>query len=289
MGAGFANARLGIAIAAGTGSAITGTVAMSNANSVTWGASASASSIVITASASWVPVTAGIQSISAGTTQATTGQVVFSNSNGILFGGGGSLVDVSVPNAILRQGRHSSFNASLPIASTTLNCVLSRMSMLNGLTATRAVFGIYMTASNTTGSYSISMGVYTLSRSTASLVSSASFSVSWSSGGASTNLAGYVGQSGLRYVPIILSSWALPASEYLFAFIGSLSASNGSWTWMGLSRPISLPGGATPPPYFEVGAMYSAGTGALPTSIRIADQVQSVLAAPPAVSLLGTF
>jgi hypothetical protein len=92
MGQGFPNQRIGINLGAGTGTARTGTVVLSNSNNVTFGmATTTGGSFVITASATNPGV-----AISAGTAVASTGTVSFSNANGVSFGLNGQTLTASV-------------------------------------------------------------------------------------------------------------------------------------------------------------------------------------------------
>jgi len=96
MGQGFPNQRVGVNLGAGTGTALTGTVVLSNSNNVSFGMqTTTGGSFVVTASATAAAQT-GISALSAGTTQATSGTVSFSNANGVSFGIDGNTITASV-------------------------------------------------------------------------------------------------------------------------------------------------------------------------------------------------
>lgn len=291
MGGTFANPRLGLAIAAGSGSAITGTVAFLNANSISFGASASASSTVITASTSGT--TGGIQSISAGTTNITSGTAVLSNSNGVSFGASGQTITAGEVAAKFWQNTIGwAMTATLPAQSSTLNCLINRVSFQIPISATRAELMANLTASSAfAGSYTLSLGIYTMSHSTASLASSGTIQITWTSGtGNSTVVSQYGGQSTNRARSIPLGTWNVAAGEYLLVVLGSLTGSAANWTFLGQSPPMSvrLPGGGVTLPFFESVGVYSAATAALPASIQISDQIQAVTSFVPMIKLIGS-
>ena len=303
--------RIGVNISAGTILGQSGTVAFSNSNSVTFGMQSSwLTSVYSVITASQTGATAAIQSISAGTTQVTSGQVVFSNSGGFSFGANGQTVTAQL--SILKYWENQIAGAywgiSAPWSSTNPNLSLQRISFGYPMSATRADLLIALITANTTvaslsvptGTYTISLGVYTLSLSTASLASSATISVSWASGTATSAVSIFGGQSGSRFRSVSLGTWSITPGEYLLGFMASLSAPAGvtlgfkvsgsecvnSWSLSQAPNQVAQ--------YFGNG-YYSTGTPSLPSSVQLTDFVMSnnvtILEkwGQPYVQLAGTF
>jgi hypothetical protein len=140
--------------------------------------------------------------------------------------------------------------------------------------ATKVVILGHMTgASNSTGSVIFSLGVYTLSGSTASLASSTVRQFSWTSGSNTTATTVYGGQSGTRYRSFDLGgTWAFTPGNYLFGFWGR-SSNAGSWTFWGMDQTLSLAGGGeqNDTAFFFPGFSTSSFTTAMPASINVTD------------------
>jgi hypothetical protein len=86
------------------------------------------------------------------------------------------------------------------------------------LSATQIVFlADFEGATNSSGGVCISHAVYTMSASTASLASSGSRYISWTSGSLTTTASQYGGASGTRYRTIPLN-YSLTPGDYLFAW-----------------------------------------------------------------------
>lgn len=274
MSAGFANPRQGINISAGTGIVQTGTVILSNANSVTFGAQASASSTVITASMNIGGT--GIGALSAGTTQITDLQVVLSNSNGLSFGADGNTITAQL-------GALSYWD------NQNLRTILAPFPASNGVLAyRRASFGFPITATRgnifvqssiqstaalfTSATYTISLLAYTLTGSTANLASSAT--VTGLIRG--TNAT----QSNSTWSTFNLSTWNLTPGDYLIATLASATYIVGASAIVGAvgqsppNTTILAPGGGNYIPYFMQG-IYSVTTGSAPSSMRLADVLQT--------------
>jgi hypothetical protein len=293
---GFANVRQGIAISAGTGVAYTGIVIFSNSNNVSFGAQASASSTVVTVSTSG-GLGGAIAAISAGTTQASSGQVVFSNANGISWGVNGQTVTAGITqiSAITIQDVDWAA-ATCPGASSAINLSFRRTFVQAPITATRIDLMLSMTnAGSTAGSYTISIAAYTMGGSTASSVSSASAAVTWNSGTNTGAASIYAGQSDMRWQSVAIGTWSVTPGDYLFALNISINGPAGSTpglTLFGQTQQASLlaPGGGNFSAYFCDG-LYSAGTGAFPSSVQLSEIVQTHTAnmAQPNFQMAGTF
>ena len=162
-------ARLGVNLSAAGALASQGTATLSNAGGFSFGMNATAG---VTASAIGSAFTAGIQSISAGTAQVTSGQVVFSNSNGISFGVNGQSMTMGGP--ALSFWHNSRWGGSQaggqPMGpNTPWDIFLQVTSFPLPLNASRAEIMIAGSVPNTTVSGTFAVGIYTISRSTASL------------------------------------------------------------------------------------------------------------------------
>lgn len=271
MSSGFANPRLGIAISAGSGFVSTGTVTFANSNGVTFGAQASASSIVVTASVSAGAAITAIQSISAGTTRITSGEVVLSNSNGINFGVNGQTITAGLPKvSFWSNGAFPATSQSWATASATSNLHLQRVTMGMPIDATRADF-------LASGGSSWSIGIYTMSGSTASLASSGSAIAT---------------QNSYFWKSIPLGTWAITPGDYLVGMI----VSSGSTVQVGgidlgnfaSSNFLGVPGGGQYTSYFAEG-LYSVGVSGLPASIHVSDIVNSAEIRSWHLQMAGTF
>lgn len=300
---GFANPRLGIALAAGSGSTygVANDVVLSNSPSVTWGGQLSASSLVVTATASVTGIGTAIQSVSAGTTQVTTGQVVLANS-GVVWGASGQTITAGAPRASMWQN-HARFvsSISLPPTSAGQNIFFNRVSLFAPIQATRAILTAQISNnSNSSGAYTLRLGIYTLNHSTASLASSASIAISWTSGntGLLTSVTSvFGGQSGIRARTIPLGTWNLSAGEYLIGIMGSITGGTArSWLFAGsaIFPVVSMPGTLSTVPYFPPQGTYTVGSSVLPNSLRVQDLLASVnngngSSGVPSICFVGTF
>jgi hypothetical protein len=295
VGAFFDPYRQGINISAGTILAQTGSVVLSNSNGFSFGMTFSASSYIITASVGGI--SAAIQSISAGTTQVTSGQVVLSNSNGFVFGVNGQTITAGFQSGHYWDNKlpQNAFRASH--SSTTANLSLQRISFGQPIAATEADIIMDMAVpGSTAGSYTLSIGLYSFSRSTLSTISTTSIGVTWNSGTNSTVVSIYGGQSGTRWRSIALGTWNISPGEYMLGFMASLSIVAGSTGTLNLYGSQSLDSQGLVDgsiPYFAQG-YYSTGTPSLPASIQLADiavtHSSNALAriGQPFVRLIGT-
>lgn len=279
MGQGFAGPRAGVNVSAGTAGtelAQSGTVVFSNANNVTFGMTQSASSYVVTASGA-VPY-------------------VFSNSNAISFGTNGSTVTAKLPTVSYWDNRYPLNANAAATNSAAANLSMQRISLPFGMSATRAdVLGHLTVAGSNVGTYTMSLGIYTMSGSTASLASSGTVTAGWNGVGATNQVGAYLGQSGTRWRSITLGTWNMTPGEYMLGFMLSqvgVVGTTGSWTIFGNSSIAigAAPGGGNVADYFDDG-IYSAATGAFPASMHVTQIVQTGANAvrQPFVAFAGTF
>jgi hypothetical protein len=145
---------------------------------------------------------------------------------------------------------------------------------------------------NSSGALTISMAVYTLSGSTASLATTASRQISWTSGSQTSASSLYGGVSGTRYRTIAVG-FNLTPGDYLFAF--NMQTSNNG-TWGAFGRPSAsivgaLDGAETN--YYLNGTSVSSFTTAFPASINVTDTNYARTGAgalqQPGFILVGTF
>lgn len=288
----------GIWVSAGTQLAQTGTVVFSNSNNVTFGASqVDPLHYVITAQASATHLANFIQSISAGTTQVVSGQVVISNSGGYSFGANGQTITadfarVSLYENGLNYDTLAVLGSSTGSAAATSNLSLQRLIFWQPISATLANFLIDVndTASQQ-GSLTISFGVYTINGTTASLASSTSSGLTWTSGTNVSQTSVYAGISNLRSRSIGLGTWVITPGDYFFGLMLSINGQAGttaSLTVLGsLSNrsglALSQSGGNLNAYFFN--GVYSSGTSAFPNTIQVSDVVNSFTATASSASM----
>jgi hypothetical protein len=216
------------AIAAGTQTATSGTIVFSNSNGVTFGMS---NSSVITASFNGAQSTAP-GAIAAGTQTATSGTVVFSNSNGISFGmSNSSQVTASfIGHSITAFSQWAEWNTNWTVSAASFS--MQKVSMPMVLSATRAQLLMALSGNtNSSGAMTVSIGIYTMSGSTASLASSGSAQVSWTSGSLTTASSQYGGVSGTRYITVP-ANFSMTPGDYMIGFNFSTN-NNGTWRAFG--------------------------------------------------------
>jgi hypothetical protein len=174
----------------------------------------------------------GPGAIAAGTQTATSGTVVFVNSNDISFGmSGSSQITASFGgNLITAFSQWAEFNTNNTISNASLS--IQKFSMPMSLSCTELAVLMALTgATNSSGALTISVGVYTLNHSTASLASSATRQISWTSGSATSASSQYGGASGTLY-RTIGANFAMPPGDYLMVFLMS-TTNNGTWRAFG--------------------------------------------------------
>lgn len=280
-----------VAISAAGNSQNTGTVVFSNANGVTFGMAGA----IVTASVA-APVAQVAFGISAGSQSVSTGTLSFANSNGISFGMSGSNQITAKMPSISYWDNVDRNNIGAAIGSSSaLNISFQRVTIPNQLNATELdILGSLVDVASTQGSYTISVGIYSISHSTLQSLSITSVTVGWTSSGGATATAGFGGQSGVRYRSVSLPTWNITPGDYMLAIAVSLDGVVGTTPSMSVygKSAVGLAAfpGAVAPNYFAEG-LYSAGSAALPTTVNITDINQSgnFAARQPYVRMMGTF
>jgi hypothetical protein len=275
------------ALAAGTQTGTSGTFFFNNSNGISFGMSGSTQ---ITATADYV------RSISAGTTNATGNQIVFSNSNGVSFGANGATITASVAAGVrvtaFSQWAEFGTNASISHGSLLLQKVSSPVSISATQAAIMMDLNAGATGSQSTGALTVSMGVYTLAGSTASLASSGSRVISWTSGSETSASSRYGGVSGTRYRTIGINLNITPG-DYLIAYHFQ-TANIDKWRVMG-RQAVNIVGtyDGFETGYFIDGYSTSSFNSAMPASIVATNTnyVRTGLPAlrQPGVILVGSF
>jgi len=277
-----ANAVLGLGVSTGgntsgnTGTTF-GTVVLAGGNNITLSQSTAAGSLAtITISAANAVFGAGISTggNTSGTSGTNSGTFVLVGTNGITLsqatGTGGNTVTISG-----NQGALSLFspNADWQSNFTVLNATLSlaRVTYPQFMTGTRFEVIMDLTGnSNSTGALTMSVGWYTMSGSTASLATSGSRVISWSSGSATTASTIYGGVSGTRFRTLGINVTLSPG-DYLVG-VHFRTTNNGTWRIFG-RQAMSLVGAldANETNVFLDGTSVSSFTTAMPASINVTD------------------
>jgi hypothetical protein len=312
-------------VAAGTQTATSGTVVFSNSNGLSFGMS---NSSVVTASADYVrsvsagttnatgnqivfsnsngvsfgangaTVTASVATsltninVSAGTTSNNLSAITFSNSNNVSFGLNASTITATVENRLTAFSWPQPFHQTFfTISDATFS--LQKIYLPMHMTATRMEVLMDLTGNtNSTGALTFSAAVYTLSGSTASLASSGSRQISWTSGTSTTNTSVYGGVSGTRYRTLAINLTMTPG-DYLLGY-HFRTTNNGSWRIWG-APAVSIAGAldANETQYWLNGTSTSSFTTAFPASINVTDTnfVRTGAAAlrQPGFIVIGTF
>lgn len=222
----------GIALAAGTQTATSGTVVFSNSNGVSFGMSNS--SIVTASVGSGATATGNLGGIAAGTQTGTSGTIVFLNSNGVTFGMSGSTqVTASVggigtqsiwapgfPGAGSSSNAASWGNGTVIVVPTPIqgNVSFSRGDIYASLSVSSS------SNSSHAGVISVFVGIYTRNASTLSLASSGSQSHQWTN--TSNNSLGSI--SGVRRLSVPINANMTPG-DYWLAILTRSSTTNANW------------------------------------------------------------
>jgi hypothetical protein len=169
------------------------------------------------------------------------------------------------------------------------------------LSATQAVIILNGSSFNTnsSGALSVSLGIYSISGSTASLASSSSIAFTWTSGtgGASTASNFVGGVSSIRYRAINIGTWNITPGMYLLG-LHMKTGNDGSWAVFAQGNNFSVAGvynGAES----GAGAVWLPGVlnalatfnTAMVASINVTDAnyVRTNRTIEPVISLFGTF
>jgi hypothetical protein len=198
-----------INISAGTTSNEASAYTFSNSNNVQFGLNAS----TITA---FAPI-----NLSAGTTSNLSSAFTFGNGNGVSFGLNAGTLTASIVQVgtISVFSQDADFVTNFPLSQAALS--FQKLSMAMNLSATQlALIAAFNGMSNQAETITISHAVYTLSAGTASLASSGSRVISWTTGSATTASSVYGGASGTRYRTIAVS-YAMTPGDYIFGFWAS--------------------------------------------------------------------
>jgi hypothetical protein len=250
-------------LSAGTTRITGGEAVFSNSNGVSFGVDGQTVTGSVAAGAT---ATGNFGALAAGTQTATSGTVVFANSNGISFGmSGSSQVTATLERRVTAFSQWADFATNFSISNATLS--LQKLSMPMHLSVTQAVLLMALSGNtDSSGALTVSLGVYTLSGSTASLASSASRQISWTSGSATTASSIYGGVSGTRYRTVAIDISMTPG-DYLLG-VHMRTTNNG--TWRAFGRPaVSIVGtfDGVETAYYLDGTSVSSFTTAMPASI----------------------
>jgi hypothetical protein len=130
------------------------------------------------------------------------------------------------------------------------------------------------------GSFTMSVGAYTMSGSTASLASSASGSYGWALGSTTTAASIFGGNSGTRWRSVPLATWNLTPGEYMFGVMFSSASvgggSSGAYSLYGQSAVsiVGAIGGGNQSHTFGDG-LYSTTATSFPATIQLSQIVQT--------------
>ena len=276
----------------GTSGSQTGTLVFAGGNNITLSQSTNTNGATITISGANETQTF-IGGIAAGTQTATSGTVVLSNSNNVSFGmSNSSVVTATVENRLTAfQWPQPFHDTNFSISNATLSLQKIFMPMHHTATRMLAIFNL-TGASNSTGALTWSAAVYTLSGSTASLASSASRQISWTSGSATTASSVYGGVSGTQYQTLAINLTMTPG-DYLFAH-HFRTTNNGTWAIFG-KNAVSIVNAldANQTNYWLDGTSVSSFTTAFPNSINVTDtnyaRTGAAALRQPGFVLVGTF
>ncbi len=188
--------------------------------------------------------------------------------------------DFGPPARSFFDAPHAGLNANGAVSSSgsqnlSLQCVI----VPTELTVTRLDILAAMTINgSTSGSWSVSVGVYTRDASgvTINLWNSTSSGSQWSSGSGSTAAGTYGGISGTRWRSFAVASWSFTPGEYWFGFINSITGVGASVPGLTIYGQSSIPiGGTVGGNNDSIGMMglFSAATGAFPTTIQISSGI----------------
>lgn len=219
--ASVASSLTNINVSAGTTSNNLSAITFSNSNGISFGLNASTLTASVATSLTNI-------NVSAGTTSNNLSAVTFSNANNVSFGLNGSVVTASASVAATE--------GSVTMVSDAADFVTNFQISQASLSFKRTQIGMYISAtqlgfiadvegsSNSSGAFTVSHAVYTMNAGTASLASSGSRQISWSSGSATSASSQYGGVSGTRYRSIAVN-YSITPGDYLFAWYVSTSNS----------------------------------------------------------------
>jgi hypothetical protein len=230
--------------------------------------------------------------VSAGTTSNNLSSMTFSNSNNVSFGLNASTITATVENKL------TAFQWPLPFHDTNFTISNATFSLQKvyvpmHITATRMLILMDLTGnSGSTGALTFSAAVYTLSGSTASLASSGSRQLSWTSGSSTTQSSAYGGVSGTQYRTLAINLTMTPG-DYMFGY-HFRTTNDGTWRIFG-RQAVSIANAldANQTNYFLDGTSVSSFTTAFPASINVTDtnfaRTGAAALRQPGFIVVGTF
>lgn len=278
----------------GTSGVFSNRVVLAGGNNITLSQNTNSAGATVTISAFNQSAETGISGISASGGIATSGTVSFANSNNFLFGMNGQTITLSKPN--ISYWENIKANNFVNGAIVQANLSLQRIRIDDNLIATELNFIGHMTGSSAaaSGAISGSFGIYALSASTLSLLSSATAVSSWTSGSAITDSQQWGGQSGTRYRTAPTGTWNITPGDYMLGAMFSTATSQTAHTWtVACGSSVSLvnePGVGNMTRFWGNGIL-AVGTGGLPNSVHITNfnQTGALVLRQPWIRLIGTF
>jgi hypothetical protein len=220
--------------------------------------------------------------VSAGTNSVTSGTVIFSNSNGVNFGmSGSSQITMQVaPVTGSFWANPSGKMYSVPVNESTggnysRNFSLQRIFIPYHMTVTRVDQALSFTqGGSTSGTWAVSIGLYTRNVSTLNSASSSYSTLGWSSGSTTNSSQFYGANSNIRIRSFQVASWNLTPGEYWFGnliVVTNIVGSSISINMFG-QRSLNIVG---PPTFINdtigIGAVYSTTTAAFVNTMAISD------------------
>lgn len=243
-----------------------------------------------------IAIQPAIKTITAGTQSVTNGAITFANSNGVSFGLNAGVMTAGIANVSLYENLDGPAIAnSARSDSGAANVSFQRFCVPQALAATRLDYlGHVTVAGSTNFSSTMRVMLYSFTGLTANSITSASATISASSGGATNNVSGYSGISGTRWRSISLGTWNLTPGDYGIAFVHSIAGvagTTGSMSIYGKSNVaiLPMPGGAAATGYFKDGIAPASSSPPATIHLTAIDQTNAAALAQPYFRLIGTF
>lgn len=260
----------------GTSGTVSGTLVLAGGNNITLSQSTNASGATVTISGPTVVSAIGVSTggNTAGTTGTTLGTLVLAGGGDVTLSqstAAGSLATITISGGMILRSFSWPDQLASTVGSSDAGLSLVPIQVPFNLSATKAMLIAAMSgASQSTGAVTFSLGLYTLSGSTASLASSASRQLSWTSGSTTSVSSAFGGVSGTQYITLSLGTWNITPGDYLFGFYGH-SANAGTWTFFGPGQTLSIANAldTNQTNFWLPGFSTSSFTSAFPASINI--------------------
>jgi hypothetical protein len=217
--------------------------------------------------------------ISAGTQSVSSRNVSFVNSNGITWGLSDSsqlTMSLSRPTASFFEPYSLDLQANaVATNSAAANVSLYRFMLPYYMTVNRLDLIANLTvAASESGTWSVSVGLYTRAGSTLSSAFSTYSGIAFASLGTTSDTGSYRGLSGVRFRTFSANNWNLTPGEYWFGVINSVqgpSGTTGSVSFYGRSS-YSIQGAlGTINDVIGIGGLYSGASGAFSSEIRLSE------------------